>query len=276
MWLAEYRDQYGLTLNELGGMIRRAGRRKTPRLWLSDELLYNLETDPKFRTVPKLADLIAEACGATAKQRDELVLEQHRGTWKPTRATPEIERKRGKAESALDAERKLPGERPVVKLSRSGEEAGRYRSVVVAAMHNGMTEQRVGNRCRRSMRKDEFKVLGFTFRFADEWDRMTDAERREDLFRLQGARGRQGGDHYKYGVVLVNRAGSVIRHKSMRDAAAVVGLRYATFAHRLERTKDRSMDRCYAWVNGYKVLYAHVWDALPEASQARIREQDDR
>lgn len=64
MWITEYREQYGLELEQLGTMIRRAGRRKDPELWVSDTLLYRLETDPNFRTVPKLADLIAEPFGA--------------------------------------------------------------------------------------------------------------------------------------------------------------------------------------------------------------------
>ena len=83
MWLTDFRAQHGLDLGTLGYCIRVEGLRRNPPLRVSDQLLYMLERLEGFRTVPKLADLIAEVCGATAGQRDALVLERYRGTWTP-------------------------------------------------------------------------------------------------------------------------------------------------------------------------------------------------
>ena len=184
MWITDYREQYRLELSQLGALIRRAGRRKEPQLRVSDVLLERLETEPSFRTVPALADLIAEACGATAKQRDALVLEKYRGTWKPTRVKPEIEHRAAAAPIQAPAQRgakglthggrsKFANAREVVKLNRAGVELGRYRSCNYAAVQNGITESRVTDRCHRGYKSDEFKYMGFTFRFAEEWDKMS-------------------------------------------------------------------------------------------------------
>ena len=83
MWLTDFREAHGLSVAQLGAVIRRAGARMDPPLRVSDVLLENLETRKGYRTVPKLANLIAEVCGATAKQRDALVLKKHRGKWAP-------------------------------------------------------------------------------------------------------------------------------------------------------------------------------------------------
>ena len=39
----------------------------------------------------------------------------------------------------------------------------------------------VYSRCLRQLGRDEFRALGFTFRYAEEWDGMSDTERRADV-----------------------------------------------------------------------------------------------
>lgn len=199
MWLTDYRAQYRLTLEQLGSMIRRVGRRKDPALWVSDLLIYRLETDPKFRTVPKLADLIAEVCGATAQQRDAMVLERYRGGWKPPRrrkAVKPVPYEKPNAAAPPKGPRcsakglthgpnnPFPGARAVVKIDRKGEVVARYASCNRAALQNSLREDQISSRCHRKGKSDEFRLTGFTFRFAEEWDGMTAEEQRADISRF--------------------------------------------------------------------------------------------
>ena len=180
MWLEDFRRAHGLTLEELGAYIRRLGRKKHPEITVSDILLERLEGEPKFRTVPAIADLIAEACGATAQQRDRLVLEKDRGTWKPKpgrKPTP-----KPKAPVEEEPEPKNDGHHhPVVAVDRAGFAVMRFVGVKNAAARCGVSHKMVYSRCLRQLGRDEFRALGFTFRYAEEWDRMTDAERRADV-----------------------------------------------------------------------------------------------
>lgn len=180
MWLEDFRWAHGLTLEELGAYIRRLGRKKHPEITVSDILLERLEGEPKFRTVPAIADLIAEACGATAQQRDRLVLEKDRGTWKPKpgrKPTP-----KPKAAPVEEPEPKNYGHHhPVVAVDRAGFAVMRFAGVKNAAARCGVSHKMVYSRCLRQLGRDEFRALGFTFRYAEEWDRMTDAERRADV-----------------------------------------------------------------------------------------------
>jgi len=281
MWITEYREEYGLELEQLGAMIRRAGRRKEPELWVSDTLLYRLETDPNFRTVPKLADLIAEACGATAKQRDALVLEKYRGTWKPTRAKPEIERHpraaprpvqkpRPEQRPMVIGARPIPGAREVVKLNRKGEEVARYRSCGYAGVMCGVSEKLVTARCHRRYRYDEFRTFGFTFRFAEEWEKMTEAQRQADLITNQGKTAPKGGTHGAQMVTVISRHGQVRDYDSIKDAAAACGVGYALLQKLLFWTWGRASP--VAEIDGVRFVFTSQWDELDGEARARVLE----
>ena len=202
MWLTEFREANGLSLEALGKAVRRAGAKLDPPVKVSDTLLERLEIEPKFRTVPKIADLIAEVCGATAEQRDALVLEHYKGTWKPKRKGTGTAGKKtgtssvtasgcatfprgeglGTAEEATDRHTRAENScRPVVAVDRAGFALFRFASVHNAAARCGVTHKAVYPRCMRRLGRDEFALLGFTFRYADEWDAMTDAQRRADV-----------------------------------------------------------------------------------------------
>lgn len=187
MWITEYREEHGLSLEALGKAMRRAGAKLEPPVKVSDILLERLELEPKFRTVPRIADLIADVCGATAEQRDELVLEQYKGTWKPSKRVKSLEfrverKKTGGTEEDQDKpSRAENSRRPVVAVDRAGFALFRFASVHNAAARCGVTHKAVYPRCMRRLGRDEFALLGFTFRYADEWDAMTDAQRRADV-----------------------------------------------------------------------------------------------
>lgn len=272
MWLTDYRDQYGLTLEQLGSMIRRAGRRKDPELWVSDLLLYRLETDPKFRTVPKLADLIAEACGATARQRDALVLERYRDAWKPTRVKPEIKRASPKPTESKPApapklkglthgpNNPFPGARAVVKIDRKGVVVARYASCNRAALQNSLREDQISSRCHRKGKTDEFRLMGFTFRFAEEWDEMTAEEQRADISRFAGVKLGRGGTHGSHMVTVVDCHQHAQTYESMRLAAEGTGVRYGILQARLFKAQERRPP--VAVLNGLRFMFTTTWDNL--------------
>ena len=282
MWITEYREKYGLTLARLGEMIRRAGRRKNPELWVSDILLERLETERNFRTVPKLADLIAEACGATARQRDALVLEKYRGTWKPTRAKPEIERRRNqppepkptRAQGPEAAGARIPpaGSRAVVKIDRNGEELGRFRSCSTAGADCGIGDRLVAERCHRRYRFDEFKSLGYTFRFAEDWDRMTEAQRQADIARNAGKRAPRGGTHGAQMVTVIGRHGKARDFDSIKEAAEACNVGYALLQRMLFMTWSRALP--VAEIDGVRFAYTAKWDELDAKLKARVLGRD--
>lgn len=105
---------------------------------------------------------------------------KHRGAWKPSgKSTLEklMAKKRPKAQKP--ANRAIP----VVMIDRSGAVLERFESVVSAAARCGRSEGFVTERCSRrlSARTDEFAAAGASFRWADKWEKLSEAEKREDI-----------------------------------------------------------------------------------------------
>ncbi len=288
MWLTDYRAQYGLTLEQLGGMIRQAGRRRDPELRVSDVLLYRLETDPKFRTVPKLADLIAEACGATAQQRDAMVLERYRGTWKPPRrrkAVKPVPYEKPSAAAPPKGPRcsakglthgpnnPFPGARAVVKIDRKGAVVARYASCNRAALQNSLREDQISSRCHRKGRTDEFRLMGFTFRFAEEWDNMTAEAQRADISRFAGVKLGRGGTHGSHMVTVVDRHQHAQTYESMRLAAEGTGVRYCILQARLFKAQERALP--VTVLNGLRFMFTTTWDNLTASEWEQMWRLED-
>lgn len=280
MWITDFRKAFGLELDQLGQQIRKLGARQEPPLRVSDVLLYRLETDPNFRTVPKLADLIAEACGATARQRDALVLKKYRGTWTPPKRRRAVKPAPPKPVAAAPAPpppRPAPprnnfhNPREVVQIDRNGVEMARFRSCNFAAVHTGVTENQVTRRCHRRHRSDEYKGIGYTFRFAAEWDAMTAEQRRQDVARLNGVGAERGGSHGAKMVTVISRHGRVAHYDAMQDAAAATGVTYAVFQHRLNMAQDRRVR--VAELDGVRFMFTSEWDSLDEALRAELTER---
>lgn len=183
MWIEEYRKKHGMTLEVFGKMVRWMGEKRKEgwKMRVSDQLIYILETRPKAVTHPNIADLLAEACGATPRQRDMIVAAKHRGTWRGTRR-PDAAKLLGTLEKPKPAERayekvvRAYKGRRVVKLNRQGRVVERFDGVASAAIHDGVDKSIIANRCHRLLKGDEFKLNGHTYRFEDEWDR-TDPKR---------------------------------------------------------------------------------------------------
>lgn len=276
MWITDFRAQFGLTIPQLGAAIRRHGARQEPPLRVSDILLERLETDPNFRTVPKLADLIAEACGASAKQRDALVLPQYRGKGKNRRAgrgpLPAMVKKEAptpKPTAPAEAPQPKPPAprrefnraRQVVKVNAQGEELRRYGSCNAAARNNPFTECQVTRRCHRRCETDEFRQAGYTFRFAAEWDAMTRDERLADLTATRGAVGRRGsGTHGAQMVTVIGRHGSIRHFDSIKAAAEGCGVGYALLQKLLSQAQNTPTRA--AELDGVRFMFTTTWDNL--------------
>lgn len=275
MWITDFRERYGLELEELGLQIRKIGAKRNPPLRVSDELLYKLETLKGFKTVPKLANLIAEACGATARQRDELVLDEYKGLWTPQgrrmifAVGSAVKKPAPKPPAPRPTGRALPDARMVVKVDRTGRELGRYRSCNYAAVHNCVTQNQVTRRCHRAYKTDEFKMLGYTFRFAEEWDAMDMNQRRADISRLSGVVGRRGGTAAAKMVTVVDRGGNIFHYDSIDMAAALTGIHYSAMKKRMEAAEARKQPA--AVMNGFKFTYTTRWDCLSREEREQVR-----
>lgn len=95
------------------------------------------------------------------------------------------------AYSGLSQTAKRIGGVRVVKLRPDGSEVRRYESLQEASMVDGASEKTVRNRCRGQIhgsngKINEFRRTGTTFRYAEEWDALSAAQRRTELRRAAG------------------------------------------------------------------------------------------
>ena len=75
-----------------------------------------------------------------------------------------------------------PAKRAVVALLRGGIEESRYPSIAEAARAMECSIKHVEYRCKRKCEtEDEFRYRGCTFRFAEEWDAMSEVDRMRDI-----------------------------------------------------------------------------------------------
>jgi hypothetical protein len=272
MWLSDFRKQFGLELETLGYYIRQDGAKRNPPLRVSDELLYKLEHLKGFRTVPKLADLIAEVCGATAEQRDQLVLEQYRGTWKPkagaraqaTMAAPapplQKPREGRKGLTAAEGRRK-----PVVCVDRLGDVLARYVSIENAAAVTGLSRDAIADRVSRKITANEFQLCGTTFRFEEEWKAMGPQQRIKDAQRTLNGRSIVGMCRARP-VTVVTPKGQVLQYNSVLAAATATGQVAGSVATRCQMNRPMRNGN----LGGNLYLYTDKWNAMSAEARAGL------
>lgn len=191
MWIEEFRMRYNLDRYEFARRVRVLGARKRPDrpIGCTEALVYMLERSSRPVTHPTIANLLAEACGATAEQRDEIVPKKYRGGWKGDgvpRCLKGCEWTLGKAKEKIEPAIQISwrhgaaGRREVAKIDRNGFVLERYPSLTYACAACGNSMNSIGERARKRVR-DEFLPDGYSFRYAEEWDRMTPEERRKDM-----------------------------------------------------------------------------------------------
>ena len=174
MWIEDYRRSHNMELDEFARYVNHVGRRMRPALHchVSDTLIHMLECDASCVTHPRIANAIAIACEATAKQRDMLVNECHYGEWTPEMSSTIIRTGKKSRED---------NSRAVVKIDRYGNTLEWFRSVADAARSCGHSEDTVRRRCGRRVPYDITTPMPYTFRFDAEWSRMTSAEKIADI-----------------------------------------------------------------------------------------------
>lgn len=141
----------------------------------SEGLIWILMNEAGGVTHHAIADRIADYLGATAEQRDSIVHKTHKGTYKPnTTGKPQRFSNSYCAQSA----------KSVVAINRFGKVIKRYDSIKAAADSARLHGASVTYRCNRlCTAEDEFKDLGMTFRFEEDWNNMTYEEKMNDIMR---------------------------------------------------------------------------------------------
>ena len=260
-WIEAYRRRLGMSreqfaaaiTHELGGGL----------LTVPANLIYILESRPGAVTSPKLANLIARACGATKAQRDMIVHPSRRGEAYQHSAAA-ITAKRVSERPAGGERRAKPG-RAVVILDRAGNEVARVDSVMAAAALIGASNSTVVERCHRATRQEFGATHVFTCRYADEWDGMTPAARAADM-REALARGEAAlkrGLNAARPVVAVDRAArELARYASIGDAAAGEHRSQTWIRNRCShRVNDEQADRTFR--------FADEWDGMSKREQMK-------
>lgn len=183
-WLEKFRREYvrkdggvGISREEFAGMVKlKYGN-------CSAQLIAIIEGGGI--THPRIANQIAVVTGASAARRDKMVHKNYRGGWEPPRPKRRSEHRKPTPPLAIDV---IPDNaRRVVAIDISGKEIGRFESEREAADAAGCTQTTVSNRCRRSIaaRTGEFGVYSCTWRFAEEWDAMSEFARAADIENAQ-------------------------------------------------------------------------------------------
>lgn len=196
MWLADYMEAHALEPEEIARRACEYGRMMSPPLaGMPSGLLVAEIAAGAGRTHPRFADAIAAVCGATARQRDMIAPERWAHSWRMTdaakaRAAEAIKRAEAKrdAKPVVKAKPKIVEcyVRHVVEIDRHGNVMRRYGTVMEAAFRRNLYEKAVRERCRRKI-KNEFARSEYTFRYEDEWGKMTTEERLRDVGALAGA-----------------------------------------------------------------------------------------
>lgn len=195
MWIEDFREEHGLERDEFARRVRILGARKRRDrpIGCSETLVYILERRKNAITHPAIANLIAEACGATAEQRDSIVAKKYRGEWSGDGVAKALFLQRRPKPSAPKP--RLLGPNPVngreiVMIDIGGNVIGRYGSIGQAALNNSVSYGYVEERVHRRIRL-EFRPRDISFRFADEWDGLDEFDRRLDLARVQRVEGKK-------------------------------------------------------------------------------------
>ena len=165
-WIREYREAHGLELDEFAREVNKSAELVCT---ITDQLIHILEIGGV--THPRIANAIAEYCGATAKQRDMIVNEMHKGEY---------------VQERVWFNNAISGAKAVVKVNLQGVVIQTYESVVETARHEQMNEDTIRKRCKHRIKSELSLEVPFTFRYKSEWDAMTREEQLKDIFASTG------------------------------------------------------------------------------------------
>ena len=277
-WVQEYRQSIGMSRGQFARAItRQLGGCGDNRIVVPEKLIYMLEEWPKCYTHPKLANMIAAACGATPEQRDMIVNRVHRGKWRgvdgprvamelpPTRLPI-----RAKAQPVA-GDKYAHNNKQVVVLDRAGREVKRCASGREAAEFMGLSSTTVYSRCAHATPL-EFTTVGtpYTCRYAQEWDALTPSARAASIRRALQIAGdkhtRPKGCNISRAVVAVDRSGrELARYDSIGDASRGEAYNEDCIRNRC----NRQVGREFTGRNGATYRFAEDWDAMTPEERRR-------
>ena len=190
-FIQSFREAHNLELNEFARVVNTYRKLKLKQAdekaelcgLISAELVHMLEVDKHCVTHPQLADAIATVCGATAKQRDRIVHEKHRGQWTLNQDDMPMVMAAIQVEMNKQPPKEMPKPhavhcaRSIVKIDFYGNVLATYQTLKQTARQERMSEKTIRRMCKR---KRPGVVNPFTFRYADEWYKMSNAEKIAD------------------------------------------------------------------------------------------------
>lgn len=196
-WIEKFRRENGISQEEMAKLVRKCKIGKK-QVGCSGKLIDILECGGI--TAPGIAAMIVKVCGGTAEQFDSIVDEIWRGKWKPGMkadfyykiaeephefvcAPKEPKKEKPKVEKPKEKKPHEDKRKSVVQIGRDGIEIMRFASVSEAAEYANVSIGSVSQRCNRiiSEKTDEFKMAKCTWRFAEDWDKMTENQRAEEM-----------------------------------------------------------------------------------------------
>ena len=143
-----------------------------------------------MKTCATFASAIAAVCGATGRQRDMLVTARHRREWRFTdEAVARAQRAAARVEAHMHPWRALPavtrprnseGGHAVVKIDKHANVFKRYSTIEHASEAELVSASYIIRRCMRQV-KSEFDRGYYSYRYADEWDKMDQMGRLRDV-----------------------------------------------------------------------------------------------
>lgn len=256
-------------------ITRQLGGSGDRRVTVPAALIYMLEEWPNCVTHPKIADLIAAACGATPQRRDMIVAKQHRGTWHGVDG-PQVVYQLPTTRLPIRAKAQpVPGDRyahnkAVVVIDRAGNEVKRCASGKEAAAFMGLSSTTVYSRCAHATPL-EFTVRNpYTCRYAKEWDRLTPSARAASIRRALEIAGeskiRPKGSNIARAVVAVDRTGrELARYASIGEAERGEAFNENCIRNRCKREVKRE----FTGTNGSTYRFASEWDAMTPEERRR-------
>lgn len=167
-WLEKWRNKYGMSREQLAAMCKP----------VTEGVIIRIEEGWGYGvTHPDFAKLICDYVGATAKQWDSIVPRKYRGTYTPQKRDRLKDFKPVKPEKPKEPYKpkniSLRGgnrRKKVLQIGLDCEIMKSYPSVDEAAEALGKSKGFIASRAKAEVDFNEFQPLGFTFRFASDWN----------------------------------------------------------------------------------------------------------
>ena len=267
-WIQHYRENVGMSRTQFAKAITyQMGGSGNGALTVSGALIGILEDMNGAVTHPRLADLIARACGATPRQRDKIVAKKHRGTW-PGVDGPQLVRNVWTAGKPVvpstsdNRDRYAHNNKAVVVLDRMGNEVKRFDSGKAAAAFMGVSSATVYSRCAHAAPMEFTNGSPYTARYIAEWDSLTPSAKAFSIqraLRMSGTDPRTNYTNEKKAVVVVDMRGKErARYTSVAEASTFERTSDTRVSQRCSRHVKREFSR--GCVTTFR--FASEWDAM--------------